>query len=148
MEARRASLSAAWFLGAVGLQPRCSWRAKLLPGKAVLPAARCVGEPARRTCVCLRVFCVCVRDRESDREYENVNEKSFLCRVQATLENAHKGTGCDLLLGTSVFETLPGGCRVQPGWSTALPDPLPWPSHTCSFVSSRRAMLRCQQCCS
>lgn len=131
-EARRASLCSCLFLGSFGLQPKCSWRVKLLPRKAVLPAARCVEEPARCTCVCLRVFSVCVS--EAEKSAENVNEKSFLHRVQETLENVHKGIDCDLRLGTSIFEMQPGGSHVQPGSSTAIADPLPRLSHTCSFV--------------
>lgn len=132
------------FLGAIGLRPRCSWRTELLPREAALPAARCVEEPARGTCVCLRVFGVCVRASESGGEHGSMHEKSFLCRVQETSGSVHKGTDCDLLLRASRSETLPGGSHGEPaGLSAAIPDPLPWLAHTCSFVSSARcASLR------
>lgn len=62
----------AWFLGAVGLLPRCSWRTELLPRKAVLPAAHSLCGRASLVCACMRVcaFYVCVRERETDKVAE------------------------------------------------------------------------------
>ena len=142
-EARRASLCSCLFLGSVGLWPKCSWRIKLLPRKAVLPAAHCVEEPARCTRVCLCVFSVCVS--ETEKSAENMNEKSFLHRVQETLETVHKGINFDLRLAPAYLKC--GQVVLMYSQAPALllqtlcpSSPTPAPLSCVCIV-----MLRCQQ---
>lgn len=66
----------------------------------------CVQEPAQCTCVCV---CVRVRQTQTEterrREDENMNEKSFLRRVQGALANVPWGTDSDFLLRHQVVLT-------------------------------------------
>lgn len=110
VEARRASLCSR-------LVPRCSWAPAQMQledrDAAKKSRAPCCSlavwksQLGVRVYACMCIFCVCKRERERQTKWQNVNEKSFLRRVQATWENVHKGTDSDFLLGTSVFEMLP-----------------------------------------
>ena len=99
------------------LVPRCRWApAQMqLEDKAAARESRapccslCARASPVHVCVCARV---CVRARvrlrqtwtetERRREDENMNEKSFLRRVQGALENVPWGTDSDFLLRPQV----------------------------------------------